>query len=362
MRRLGVVLVAIAATLPSAAGGGRQQAQLHLRLVSSGFADPVFVGAPRSEPGHLYVVEKPGVIRVLVNGRLRAQPFLDIRDLVGSEGSEQGLLSIAFHPKYAANHRFYVDYTDRNGDTRVVEYRSNGTVGQPGTARQLLFVDQPYANHNGGQVEFGPDGRLYVGMGDGGSGGDPGNRAQNLGVRLGKLLRLNVDRAGARWQIAGYGLRNPWRFSWDRRTRDLYIGDVGQGDWEEVDVRTPRQQRVLSNYGWRVWEGKARFTPGQRANPRGRLVFPIAAYSHNTGCSITGGHVYRGSAVPAARGRYFYGDYCEGTIWSLRAVNARRVGLRREPFRVPSLSSFGAGATGELYAVSLEGAIYRLTR
>jgi glucose/arabinose dehydrogenase len=362
MRRLGVVLVAIAATLPSAAGGGRQQVQLNLRLVASGFDDPVFVGAPRSEPGHLFVVEKPGVIRVLVNGHLRAQPFLDIHDLVGSEGSEQGLLSVAFHPKYAANHRFYVDYTDRNGDTRVVEYRSDGTVGQPGTARQLLFVDQPYANHNGGQVQFGPDGRLYVGMGDGGSGGDPGNRAQNLGVRLGKLLRLNVDRAGARWQIAGYGLRNPWRFSWDRRTGDLYIGDVGQGDWEEVDVRTPRQQRVLNNYGWRVWEGRMRYTQGQRVNPRGQLVFPIATYSHNAGCSITGGYVYRGTAVPAARGRYFYGDYCEGTIWSLRAVNARRVGLRRGPFRVPSLSSFGEGATGELYAVSLEGAIYRLTR
>jgi glucose/arabinose dehydrogenase len=362
MRLLGVVLVAIAAVLPGAAGGGGEKAQLRLRLVASGFDDPVYVGAPRSEPGHLYVVEKPGVIRVLVNGRLRAQPLLDIHDLVGSSGSEQGLLSVAFHPKYAANHRFYVDYTDRNGDTRVVEYRSNGTVGLPSTARQLLFVDQPYANHNGGQLQFGPDGRLYVGMGDGGSGGDPGNRAQNLGVRLGKLLRLNVDRAGARWQIASYGLRNPWRFSWDRRTRDLYIGDVGEGDWEEVDVRTPRQQRVLGNYGWRVWEGRARFTRGQRVNPRGRLVFPIATYSHNTGCSITGGYVYRGSAVPAARGRYFYGDYCEGTIWSLRAVNARRVGLRREPFRVPSLTSFGEGTTGELYAVSLDGAIYRLTR
>jgi glucose/arabinose dehydrogenase len=362
MRLIGVVLVAIAAMLPSAAGAGPQQTQLHMRLVASGFDDPVFVGAPRSEPGHLYVVEKPGVIRLIVNGRLHAQPFLDIHDLVGSDGSEQGLLSVAFHPKYASNHRFYVDYTDRNGDTRVVEYRSSGAVGQPGTARQLLFVDQPYANHNGGQVQFGPDGRLYVGMGDGGSGGDPGNRAQSLGSRLGKLLRLNVDKAGARWQIAGYGLRNPWRFSWDRRTRDLYIGDVGQSNWEEIDVRTPQQQRVLGNYGWRVWEGRARFTQGQLVDPRGRLVFPIATYSHDTGCSVTGGYVYRGSAVPAARGRYFYGDYCQGTIWSLRTVKGRRLGLRREPFRVPSLSSFGEGATGELYAVSLDGGIYRLTR
>jgi len=360
MRWLGVVLAAVAAALPSAAGGGRQQAQLHLRLVASGFDEPVFVGAPRSEPGRLYVVEKRGVIRVLVNGRLLPRPFLDIRDRVGSDGSEQGLLSVAFHPRYAKNHRFYVDYTDKSGDTRVVGFRSNGTVGQVGTARQLLFVDQPYENHNGGQLEFGPDGRLYVGMGDGGSGGDPGNRAQNLRVRLGKLLRLNVDRAGGAWQIAGYGLRNPWRFSWDRRTRDLYVGDVGQGDWEEVDLRTPPQQRVLSNYGWRVWEGRARYTPGQGINPRGRLVFPIATYSHDAGCSITGGYVYRGRTVPSARGRYFYGDYCEGTIWSLRAVEGRLHGARREPVRVPGLSSFGEGATGELYAVSLQGAIYRL--
>ena len=362
MRWLGVALAVVAAAMPSAAGGGRQQAQLHLRLVVSGFDDPTFVGAPRSEPGRLYVVEKAGLIRVLVNGRPRAQPFLDIRDRVGSDGPEQGLLSMAFHPRYATNHRFYVDYTDRSGDTRVVGYRSDGTVGLPSTARRLLFVDQPYQNHNGGQLQFGPDGRLYVGMGDGGSGGDPGNRAQNLRVRLGKLLRLNVDRAGAAWQVAGYGLRNPWRFSWDRRTSDLYIGDVGQGAWEEVNLRTPRQQRALSNYGWRIWEGKARYTRGQRVNSRGRLVFPIAVYSHGTGCSITGGYVYRGSTVPSARGRYFYGDYCEGTIWSLRVVKGRRLGLRREPFRVPALSSFGEGARGELYAVSLEGTIYRLTR
>jgi glucose/arabinose dehydrogenase len=141
-------------------------------------------------------------------------------------------------------------------------------------------VDQPYANHNGGPLQFGPDGLLYVGMGDGGSGGDPGNRAQNLRIRLGKLLRLNVDRPGAAWQAAGYGLRNPWRFSWDRRTRNLYVADVGQNAWEEVDLRTPRQQRGLNNYGWRVWEGRTRYTPGERVNPRGRLVSPIAVYSH----------------------------------------------------------------------------------
>ena len=363
IRRAGVALALVAAALPAAAGGSPQRAQLHLRLVASGFDSPTYVGAPRGGRGRLYVVDKPGVIRVLVNGRRRAQPFLDIRSLVGSSGSEQGLLSVAFHPRYATNHRFYVDYTDRGGDTRIVEYRSDGATAVPGSARQLLFVPQPYANHNGGQLQFGPDGRLYVGMGDGGAGGDPGNRAQNLGVRLGKLLRLNVDKPGAAWQLAGYGLRNPWRFSWDRATRDLYIGDVGESAWEEVDVRTPAQQRVLNNYGWRVWEGRSRYTPAQRVNARGRLVFPIAAYRHDSGnCSITGGYVYRGRTVPSARGRYFYGDYCTGTIWSLRAVRGKLAGLRREPLRVPGLSSFGEDASGELYAVSLAGRVYRLTR
>jgi glucose/arabinose dehydrogenase len=360
MRRFGVVL-AVAATVVPLAGGVRQQAQFHLRLVVSGLASPTFAGATSSEPGRLYVTEQPGVIRVIVNGRLRTQPFLNIRNLVRSSGSEQGLLSVAFHPRYATNHLFYVDYTDKDGNTRVVEYRSNGTVGLPGTARQLLFVQQPFENHNGGQLQFGPDGLLYVGMGDGGSGGDPGNRAQNLSVRLGKLLRLNVNKTGASWQVAGYGLRNPWRFSWDRLTHDLYIADVGQNDWEEVDVRTPAQQRFLNNYGWRVWEGRSRYTSGQNVNPRGRLVFPIAVYSHSAGCSITGGYVYRGKSVPAARGRYFYGDYCEGTIWSLRAVKGKLRGVRRESIHVSGLSSFGEDAAGQLYAVSLGGSIYRLT-
>jgi glucose/arabinose dehydrogenase len=360
MRWFGVVLVLAAVVLPGAAGGGRAQGQLHLRLVVSGLQEPTFVGAPRNEPGKLYVVEKPGRILVVQNGRVRTKPFLDIRSLVGSNDSEQGLLSVAFHPSYATNHRFFVDYTDRNGNTRVVEYRSNGTAALPGSARQLLFVHQPYANHNGGQLQVGPDGKLYVGMGDGGSGGDPGNRAHNLSSRLGKLLRLNVDRAGARWEIAGYGLRNPWRFSWDRATGNLYIGDVGQNDWEEVDVRTPAQQRFLSNYGWRVWEGRSRYTLGQSVNPRGRLVFPILVYSHSVGCSITGGYVYRGKAVPAARGRYFYGDYCQGTIWSLRVVNGKLRGVRREPFKVLNLSSFGEDAAGELYTVGLGGELYKL--
>ena len=364
MRSLGVLVAVVAVALPGAASGrngSSAQEQLRFRPFASGLDSPVFAGAPRSQPGKLYVVEQPGLILVLQNGKVRTQPFLDIRRLVRS-GGEQGLLSIAFHPNYAKNHRFFVYFNDKSGDVRVFEFRSNGTVGLPGTAKSLLRVGhRQYSNHDGGQLQFGPDGRLYAGTGDGGSGGDPHNHAQSLSSRLGKLLRLNVDKRGARWQTVGYGLRNPWRFSWDRATRDLYIGDVGQGEWEEVDVRTPAQQRGLNNYGWRVWEGRSRYTSGQRGNPRGNLVFPIVVYSHSGGhCSITGGYVYRGSAVPAARGRYFYGDYCSGTIWSLRAVNGKLRGVRREPFKVPSLSSFGQDAAGELYATSLDGTISRL--
>jgi glucose/arabinose dehydrogenase len=368
MRWLGLIVVAAAVALPGAASGesaspnGQTREQVRMRPFVSGLDSPVYITAPRSEPRNLYVVEQPGVIRVIVNGKLRARPFLDIRSRVRS-GGEQGLLSMAFHPRYAKNHRFFVYFNDRSGDVRVYEFRSNGTVGLPSTGKSLLRVNhREFSNHDGGQLQFGPDGRLYAGTGDGGSGGDPHNHAQNLGSRLGKLLRLNVDKRGARWQVAGYGLRNPWRFSWDRATRDLYIGDVGESAWEEVDVRTPRQQRALNNYGWRVWEGRSRYTSGQRVNPRGTLVSPIAAYSHSQGCSITGGYVYRGTSVPSMRGRYLYGDYCSGTIWSLRSSGGKlRSGPRREPFKISSLSSFGQDVAGELYATSLDGTVFKLS-
>ncbi len=362
MRSLGVLIAIVAIALPGAAVGAQRHEQLRLRPFAWGLDTPVYVTTPASEPGKLYVVEQAGVIRVLVNGKLRAQPFLDIRSRVRA-GGEQGLLSVAFHPRYAKNHRFFVYFNDKSGDVRVCEFRSNGTIGLPATGKALLRVPhREFDNHNGGQLQFGPDGRLYAGTGDGGSGGDPHNHSQNLSSRLGKLLRLNVDKRGARWQIAGYGLRNPWRFSFDRLTRDLYIGDVGQNAWEEVDVRTPSQWRGLNNYGWRVWEGRSRYTSGQQVNRHGKLVFPIVVYSHSQGCSITGGYVYRGKALISARGRYFYGDYCNGTIWSLRAAKGKLTsGPRRESFTVPSLSSFGEDALGELYATSLDGTVYKLT-
>jgi glucose/arabinose dehydrogenase len=317
---------------------------------------PLDVASTSSEPERLYVVEQPGRILVLENGRLVPRPFLDIRSLVRS-GGEQGLLSVAFDPEYAENRRFYVDYTDVNGDTRVVEYEARDGES-PERRRELLFVDQPYANHNGGQLAFGPDGRLYVGMGDGGSGGDPENRAQNLDERLGKLLSIDVGRSGDGWRIEGYGLRNPWRFSFDRDTGNLWIGDVGQGEWEEIDF-TPRSSPGLENYGWDVFEGRHPYE-SKDPNPSGRLVMPVAEYSHEKGCSVTGGFVYRGERIPAAHGRYFYGDYCSGTVWTVSRRGGSVSQPRRLSIEVDALSSFGEDAAGELYLTSLEGDVYRL--
>jgi glucose/arabinose dehydrogenase len=195
-------------------------------------------------------------------------------------------------------------------------------------------------------------------MGDGGSGGDPENRAQNLDERLGKLLSLDVDQGGSDWRIEGYGLRNPWRFSFDRETGDLWIGDVGQGEWEEID-HTSQGEPGLENYGWDVFEGRQRYED-KDPNPRGRLVMPVAEYSHDHGCSVTGGFVYRGEAIPAAQGRYFYGDYCSGNVWSLALSDGKATDVRRHRFRVATLSSFGEDAAGELYLVSLEGNVFRL--
>ena len=356
MRGALLLTAALMAVLAGCGGGAANegapaQAGYRFAQVASGLDSPVHVTAPRNQPGRLYVVEQNGRIRIVQNGRVTGT-LLDIRSQVACCG-EQGLLSVAFHPRYARNGKYYVDFTDRRGDTRVVEYRGGRRL------RQILFVDQPYANHNGGQLAFGPDGRLYVGMGDGGSGGDPENRAQNLGSRLGKLLAINVDKRAPRPAIAGYGLRNPWRFSFDRQTGDLYIGDVGQNSWEEVDY-TRRRSPGLENYGWDVYEGRAVFE-NKRPNPRGRLVFPVTTYSlDGPECAVTGGFVYRGKAVPSAVGRYFYGDNCSGAVWSFRISGGRARGLRKESFTLGGLSSFGEDANGELYAVTLGGRVYQL--
>ena len=295
---------------------------LSLRLFASGLEAPVFATGAPGEPGRLYVVEQIGRIRVVEGGDVLPEPFLD---LVGdiAYGGEQGLLSMAFHPDYETNRLFYVNFTDPEGNTRVKEYRAGGA--QPVETRELLYVPQPYANHNGGQLAFGPDGLLYVGMGDGGSGGDPENRAQDLSSRLGKLLRVDVDTPGAEWEMVGFGLRNPWRFSFDRVTGDLWIGDVGQNAVEEVDFVASDQVGDVHNFGWDVFEGSAPFED-KPLTPAGTLVEPITEYTHDDGCSVTGGYVYRGDAVRRqAWGRYFYGDYCSGKIWSVAHEGRRGV-------------------------------------
>ena len=328
-------------------------------VVARGFDEPTYVTAPATEQGKLYVVEQPGRVRVVQNGRVRAEPFLDIRSVVTS-GGEQGLLSLAFHPRYAQNHLFYVNYTDVNGDTRVVEYRSDGTRADPSSARQLFFEKQPFSNHNGGQLAFGPDGLLYIGMGDGGSGGDPNNNGQTFTTKLAKLWKIDVNTPGAQPELVAYGLRNPWRFSFDRANGDLYIGDVGQGNWEEIDYVPRARLGRLANFGWAAYEGRAPYDRSRKLDSRAPYVGPIQVYSHGVGCSVTGGFVYRGKAVKSLIGRYFYGDYCSGTVWSLKVVKGRATGLRRETLTIPALTSFGEDARGGLYAVSGRGMLYRI--
>jgi glucose/arabinose dehydrogenase len=328
--------------------------RLALVEVASGFSSPIQV-VGGSEPGVLYVLEQAGTIRALADSGVEAEPFLDIRSEV-TAGGELGLLALALHPRFPEDPRFYVHYSNRDGDTRVVEYRAED--GGAERVRELLAVGQPYENHNGGQLAFGPDGLLYLGLGDGGGAFDPEGRSQDLRTRLGKLLRLDVDRPDEDWEITANGLRNPWRFSFDRETGDLYIGDVGQDRWEEINF-VPRGTEGLLNFGWDVYEGDE-VLEDKELTGDGELVRPIATYAHDAGCSITGGSVYRGSDLPGLRGRYLYGDYCSGTIWSLRVEDGEATDVRRERIALPQLASFGEDEDGELYLVSQAGSVHRL--
>jgi glucose/arabinose dehydrogenase len=365
VRGRGLVALALAAVLAAAAvvavsvsfAGETGSRALRLARVASGFQAPVYVTSAPGETGRLYVVEQRGVIKVLERGKIRAAPFLDVRSKVKA-GGEQGLLGLAFARDYRKSRVLVVNYTDVNGDTRVVRYKANKTRALPGTARVLLTVPQPFGNHNGGMVEFGPDGLLYVGMGDGGSADDPGNRAQSMATLLGKLVRLDAKKTKPAPRIVALGLRNPWRFSFDRATRDLWIGDVGQYETEEIDVLRAGT-KLMPNFGWSKFEGSREYL--DKALGPGRLTGPVAVYSHESGCSVTGGYVYRGKAVPAARGRYFYGDYCSGRVWSLSA-SAPNGSVRVEPFRVDAITSFGEDGAGELDLVSQKGTIFRLAR
>ena len=349
------------------------QPQLRLQTVASGLSNPLYLTAPTGDP-RLFVVEQQGRIRMVRNDSLLAAPFLDIIDRVSS-GGERGLLSVAFHPRYAENGFFYVDYTDKQGNTRVERYQvsRDATRADPASAKLILHVDQPYPNHNGGLVVFGPDGMLYIGMGDGGGGGDPRGNGQNPATLLGKLLRIDVDagdpyavprdnpfvgRGGARGEIWATGLRNPWRFAFDRTAGMLYIADVGQNEWEEIDA--VRADSAGVNYGWNIMEGDHCFRPASGCNTAG-LERPISEYSHSEGCSITGGYVYRGSRIPALQGHYFYADYCKGWVKSLRSMGGAVTDLREWPFGdIGNVLSFGEDAAGELYVLSANGRVYRI--
>jgi len=359
-------------------------------LVGS-FSGPVHATAPPLDPSRLFVVERSGVIRIvnLADDTTLATPFLDINDLVGEDG-EGGLLSMAFDPDYETNRRFFVNYTNNSGHTTIARYETE--VGDPNIAdessAQVLFViNQPYANHNGGQIAFGPDGYLYVGMGDGGGGGDPDETAQDDGDLLGKMLRVDVAVAGPPYYsrpasnphyvdgtsdlelIWAKGLRNPWRFSFDRSTGDMLIGDVGQGDREEIDFQAAASTGG-ENYGWDIFEGSVCFEPDPApmcpAPPTG-FTMPIHEYDHGQGCSITGGFVYRGCAMPDLASQYFFSDYCGDFLRTVEisggtAINpANRTGdAESAGANISGVVSFGEDARGEIYIVSQGGAVYRI--
>jgi glucose/arabinose dehydrogenase len=343
-------------------------------VVTTGLKSPLFVTHARDGSGQLFVAEQGGVVRVITSGVLQEAPFLDLRDRIWTKGNEQGLLGLAFHPDHRTNGRLFVNYNRReDGATVVAEYTRRGRSMEVSaeTERVLMVVPQPYLNHNGGMIAFGPDGFLYIGRGDGGSKGDPQNRAQNPQEWLGKILRIDVDQGrpyaippgnpyacgGGRPEIFALGIRNPWRFSFDRETGILWLADVGQYKWEEIDLVV-----ASGNYGWRIMEGTHCYNPEEGCSPDG-LTFPIAEYGHEQGrCSITGGYVYRGASVPALRGLYVFGDYCSGELFVLSASPNRKhsTALRVLLQTGLRISSFGEDEGGEVYLVDHKGGLYRL--
>jgi glucose/arabinose dehydrogenase len=333
-----------------------------------GFTSPVGITNANDGSGRVFVVEQGGRIRVIKNGAALTTPFLDISARISS-GGERGLLGLAFAPDYARRGHFYVDYTNPAGNTVISRFRrsaSNPDAADPASEQVVITIAQPFANHNGGQLAFGRDGYLYVGMGDGGSGGDPGNRAQNPAELLGKILRIDVEtgrpytytvpasnpyvvRPGFRGEIWALGVRNPWRFSFDRLTADLFIADVGQGSFEEIDFQ-PVPSLGGQNYGWRIMEGTHCFNP----NPCDQtgLTLPVVEYDHSAGnCSVTGGYVYRAATFPRMQGFYFYGDFCSGRIWGLRRQSQAWVNTLLLDTSI-QISAFGEDEAGNLYAAS----------
>ncbi len=356
---------------------------IRTELAASGFSKPLLLTAPPGDSARLFVLEQDSArIMIVKNGVTLGKPFLDL-GAKASSGGERGLLGMAFHPNYANNGRFFVNFTNNKGHTRVWEYSvsSDPDVALKAKVAAIQEIDQPFANHNGGCLAFGADGMLYIGMGDGGSANDPGLRAQDLGEKLGKILRLDVDipppyipadnpfvgQTGVQEEIWALGIRNPWRFSFDALTGDMYIGDVGQFAWEEIDFQ-PASSTGGENYGWRCMEG-ANCTGLSGCTCDGpTLTMPIKEYGHNKGCSITGGHVYRGP-INHLQGTYFYGDYCSARIWSFRYDGTTLTEFQERTSEldppgndvINDISSFGVDGVGNLYIVDhSDGQIFRI--
>lgn len=340
--------------------------------VVSGLDSPVDVQFPPDGSGRMFVLEQDGRIRIVENGQLLETPLLDLNNQVGSLGNEQGLLGLAFHPRFQENGNFYVNYTDNNGNTVIARFHADGDAADPASEKVLLQVDQPFPNHNGGVLTFGPDGYLYAGLGDGGAADDPFGNAQNLTTLLGKVLRLDVD-GGDPYRIPpdnpfgneiwAYGLRNPWRISFDRLTGDLYIADVGQGAWEEIDFS--KGNAPGQNYGWKFFEGSHAYIGKPTATDH--LTYPVAEYSHSEGgCSVTGGYAYRGASLPEWLGIYLYGDYCSGLVWGLIHSGDESSGLQWQSqllFETGfNITTFGQDRAGEIYLADRGGTVYRLSK
>lgn len=381
MRKFGIlVLLAAAFGLATAPVVAQPDpAAVQLTEVASGFTRPLYITNAGDGSNRLFVLEQNGLIKIIdASGAVLPTPFLDVsgllsQDVFSGRYTERGLLGIDFHPDYATNGIFFIHYTDASGGTVIARYTvsDDPNVADPNSAQIILTHPQPFSNHNGGQLEFGPDGYLYIGLGDGGSAGDPENNGQDPTTLLGTVLRIDVDN-GTPYSIPAdnpantvnpqlapeiwaWGLRNPWRFSFDRATGDLYIADVGQNQWEEVNFEPATSDGGL-NYGWNIFEATHRYSGA--ADPGG-LTFPVAEYAHNVGQSVTGGYVYRGAAIPSLQGAYIYGDFVSGNTWTTQRdeAGAWQTGLFLQTGR--NISSFGEDEAGELYLVDYRGVVLR---
>lgn len=374
---VGTPTASVDTTSATSTGVPLAETTITLDPVAQGFDAPLFATGAGDGSGRLFIVEQPGRIWVVRDGKRLPGPFLDLSDRI-STGGERGLLGLAFAPPQSGQPLLWVNYTDKNGDTKVSSFAWSGNRANKHSERVWLSVKQPFPNHNGGMLAFGPDNYLYIGLGDGGSGGDPLGNAQNTGVLLGKILRIDVlngasagaepygipsdnplrDRSGARPEIWAYGLRNPWRFSFDRQTGDLWIGDVGQDAWEEIDFQAAGDPGG-ENYGWNLFEGSHPYSPNAPSDTAG-FTMPVVEYDHSVGESITGGYVYRGTAQPELNGIYFFADFVSGKVWGLQRDADGKIVTKLLLTTSHSISSFAQDDAGELYLTDLNGGLYRI--